>query len=219
MSKYQHHVDTEKQIMDYLEKKSGNRTIDGMSFRSCIIAKDLKLSLNEVETALYELIDEKPPKVQQFKSNFFAWIPVSDNGDKVKDALLKERVVTSSSTSFIFALPLIIGFYFLLEYLIKIKGIMLSNLQDYYIWITILTSLSIWLARWILHKWFMLSYYLERVPGYKWLTALVIFLIITVIIFIKNGVDVFFGISIVANVVTIVGFIISIYQLKSKKKK
>ena len=208
MAKYQHHVETEKQLMEYLDKKSREKSLKFTELTTNQIAKNLNIDLKEVKTALENLSTEKNPKIEELKSNFSVWVPTSEKGNKLKNMLIKKKVMMRTSTFYIFSVVLFIASYFILKYAIDYGLIKVTKDSDYFIFTSVLIASSIWLSKFLSHKWFMLNYYLEKIPGYKWLTWFIIAGILTLVFLYKNGMtSSWFIISGIVDLITLAGFV------------
>ena len=219
MAKYQHHVETEKQIMRYLDKKSKETPLKLSELTISQIAKNINVELKEVKTALENLSNEKNPKVEELESDFSVWVPTSEEGNTVRDILLKKKVMMKTSTFYIFSIILLITSYFILEYTINYGIIKVTKDSDYFMFTATLVVGSVWLSKFLSHKWFVLNYYLEKIPGHKWLTWFIIVGILALVFLYKNGLtSLWFIISGIVDLIAIIGFVYNVI-ISTKKNE
>jgi len=176
------------------------------------IAKNTNLSIEDVEEALKNL-SEDSARVEKLSMDFEFWLPLTNKAETVKQSLIKDKLAVENILFYAFVSILILGFF--LNKLVVKGWINLEGPWEYFTSGVIITAISIKVGKYFSHKYFILDDKLKRMPGYKyyiWCFIIFTSAIIWLYKYVNSETQTWqklgFFISIIANVVTVLAFLI-----------
>jgi hypothetical protein len=215
MGKFVSKSEAENIILKYLVKQTevSFKKFNQAQLTSKAIAKNTDLDLDIVNETL-EALGQGAARVEKAVCNFEFWLPVTDEGEKIKKQLFGLNLASSNLTLFTFISVIVL--FFVLKWTINQRWLTITTSTAYFFSGVVLAVISTVIAKTLANKYYLMSQRIQEVkyfPVYMW--SFIVFTSLLIYGLSKGWENseviqkIILGISFVANLVTIISYFIA----------
>lgn len=182
------------------------------------IAKNTQMKEEFVDDAL-ENLSKEAARIERVNVNFEFWLPLSDIGKRLKDELYSRNLAFPNLLLLRFVI--LVGLYYFMKWLITIDELRLISGGDYFIAGVIATGISILFSRFLYNRLYFINEKAKKLKHLKWFAWVFIIITTIIIILFSKGLHekpaiggLLVSISIVADVIAVISFILLEYRQK-----
>lgn len=225
MGRFVGKAEAEKIVLNYLHKQTevAFRKFSPSSLTNEEIAKNTDLDIEIVDETL-EALSEGMARAEKVQCNFEFWLPATEEGEKLKERLFERNMAFSNIILFSFIA--IVALFYLLNFIVAKKWFVLTTTNEFFFAGVIITAISISIAKRITNRYYFITQRMREVKHYKmYVWSFIILTTATVYLFsqgyendriVQNTI---LYISILANIVTIIAFFVSLWMQRSSVEK
>lgn len=214
----------EKLVLDYIHKKSVsgyNKDFNPLNLSLEYISSELMLKTEEVDEAIKNLSGmgglgrSKIRKIESIEPQFTIWLPNTEEGDKIKETLCQKGLAIKGVWKQSFSIIFILLSYICIFNFTNFKTFSQNKNITGMFWVaTIITAISIPVAKYLSYRWYQLTAKVKKIKGYNYFIYIIFGIIGLIFISIKQGWGKFwlFFIPCIATLLEIISFVFRLYK-------